>query len=462
MTSQDQVLPVGMILDGRYRIMSEAISFDLGSVYEGYDVRHQRAVVVSFLATRLSPGADIWAQFDRLQQALARLGKPDLVLIEQVGVLAEGIYLVRPQVQGRSLAALISAGGKLEVPQAVAIAASLSSILAAVHQAGLVHGSLSPHSVLLADDGRVLLLDTGLLPVLRPILAPPAHPWGRFPFISPEQAAALAVRPASDVYVIGSLLYYLLAGRPPFSSGDSAVLALQHLRWAPPSLQLLVPKVSEALDAIVRKTLSKEPSGRYRNAGQLAYILKGQMGDQARSEQVQPVAPRRPATPVRLVVPAPPSVAVSIDDPLGGTYASRGKVQPEWEEPVAVDWLMVVLLMAALVAVLGLIPLWRTVYRRYAAPPLPTPVLYYRPLLEGGFPWAIVAEPGEGSAPSGLCPTEVNKYISLDRLGPIWYNQQEQDDVVELAGRPMVWEPSLRLMTVFCATLEVEQNLEAE
>jgi serine/threonine protein kinase len=178
------------------------------------------------------------------------------------------------------------------------------------------------------------------------------------------------------VYAIGCLLYEMLTGRPPFRAGDEMVLALQHLRQEPPSLQVLVPHAPPALAQIVHKALAKEPSARYRNAGQLAQILRSQLGFQPPSLQPEALPP--PAFPVRqrLVVPPPPTPSpadvwssremYSFEDDEGGLeYPS------DWSEgqPGKVDWIMIGLVIAALIAVLGLIPLWRTVYQRYAAPP---------------------------------------------------------------------------------------------
>jgi serine/threonine protein kinase len=110
------------------------------------------------------------------------------------------------------------------------------------------------------------------------------------------------------VYTIGLLLYEMLSGRLPFYADNESSLAMQHLNQAPAPLQTLVPQVSPRLARIVDKILAKEPAARYRDAGQVAQII---------------------------------------------------------------DWLMIALIIAALIAVLGLIPVWRIVYRRYAADNLP-------------------------------------------------------------------------------------------
>jgi serine/threonine protein kinase len=217
------------------------------------------------------------------------------------------------------------------------------------------------------SERSVTLADAGLLPALHAASAAQGRPWGRIPYLSPEQAAGEQVLAASDVYVIGCLLYEMLTGRPPFRASDETVLALQHLRHEPPSLQVLVPHTPPALAQIVHRAMAKEPAVRYRNAGQLAYILRTQVGD--RPAEQPPPAPQ-PAW-ERLVVPPPPAPAQVANWSSREVYDLEGA--DDWnEEPAGVDWLMIGLLIAGLIAVLGLIPLWRTVYRRYTSP-LPAP-----------------------------------------------------------------------------------------
>jgi serine/threonine protein kinase len=233
-------------------------------------------------------------------------------------------------------------------------------------------------------DWKVILLDTGLLPALFPVEVSQGRPWGRAPYLSPEQAAGKQATTMSDVYILGSLLYEMVSGRPPFRSTDESVLAFQHMRQQHPSLQVLAPNAPQVLVQIVNQALAKEPPARYRNAGQLGHVLRTQFRrPQAVPPQDQLPAERSPIR-ERLMVPAPKTT------PATGWSASQA-YDPEgtdaWsDEQIGVDWLMVGLLIAAMVAVLGLIPLWRAVYRRYAAP-LPSTASSSGSSLEAAIDW---------------------------------------------------------------------------
>jgi serine/threonine protein kinase len=282
----------------------------------------------------------------------------------------EQIYLIRPPVSGQTLSDLLARDRRLDQTTAIEIAIRLCETLAPAHGAGLTHGSLATDAVVLTEatgsssGPEIVVFDTGLLPALRPIGSTESRAWGRLPYISPEQASGQGVHPSSDIYVIGMLLYEMLVGRPPFRATDETFLALQHLHQEPPSLQVMDTSIPGQLSQIVYRTLDIEPSARYRNAGQLAHILRSQLNLKPERE-----AEPEPADDVHMVVPPPPLPAVSV---AGGTWSPGDRSEKQRDRARGqssrrIDWVMVALLIAALIAVLGLIPLWSAVYSRYAS-----------------------------------------------------------------------------------------------
>ena len=440
---------VGMVLDGRYRLLSEGTTQDLGTAYEAYDLQRERPVFLLVLAPRWGGGIDASShrlfQVREVQQAVVRLAVPGLIPYDYVGVLDGSLYLVRSQVEGNTLAELLAQadrGNRLDFGLAVEIAIGLCETLAPAHRAGLVHGSLSPHSILVRSVSgaagpssptlfqAITLVDFGLLPALRPGDLPKDQPWGRMPYLSPEQARGEQLHPVSDVYVIGCLLYQMLTGRPPFRASDDRVLALQHQRQEPPSLQILLPHIPPALAQIVHNAMAKEQAARYRNAGQLARILRSKV-------ELQPPASQQAQVQERLVVPPPPTPAPgqggrpaglwSFPD-IGYPYALEGDAGLELvpEEPGGTDWVMIGLLIAALIAVLGLIPLWRTVYRRYAEAPAAAEPSLSQPFVQEFGPAeeqvSLAGTVAPMTSSEGWWQYLAEGHVELDDRGFVWYN----------------------------------------
>jgi hypothetical protein len=135
------------------------------------------------------------------------------------------------------------------------------------------------------------------------------------------------------------------------------------------------------------------------------------------------------------------------------------------EEPAGVDWLMVGLLVAALVAVLGLIPLWRTVYRRYAVPaPVPPAGMHYP--LERGMALNLLD--------GGFWRSETMGWVELDGYGLVWYNEMSPSvrvkgtwqsvvlsDRFRIVDNVLVWESSLRVLGMKCTRMCGQQVVEA-
>jgi tetratricopeptide (TPR) repeat protein/tRNA A-37 threonylcarbamoyl transferase component Bud32 len=225
-------------------------------------------------------------RFTTLARVMQSIEAPGLVPILDVGQLEDNRpWIAAEYLPGQTLADRIERTGSLHIHEARSIVKGVLDGLAALHKRGLVHGDVKAENVfvsrdevrgeptgILVDAGADRLLTrtglaaslTGLLPVL-----------GTAKAIAPEQARGLDPDPRTDIYQVGTLIYEVLTGRPPFI-GDSAIdVVAQHLSATPdaPSLHARKGWISPALDEVVLQALSKDPNERFQNVRALGDAL---------------------------------------------------------------------------------------------------------------------------------------------------------------------------------------------
>lgn len=331
-----------LLLNGRYQLEELVGSGGMAVVYRGFDRLLQRRVAVKILRETFACDPAFLARFQREARAAANLDHPNIVTVYDVGQDGDWHYIVMEYVDGLDLKSLIRRKGRLSVSEAVDIAYQIASGVGHAHKAGIVHCDIKPQNVLVTVDGRAKVTDFGIARAFSESgVTESSTVWGSPLYFAPEQAAGGPPTPASDVYSIGVVMYEMLAGVPPFQTENPTALAFMHMREEPTPLTVHCPYVPVQLERIVHKLLSKEPAARYRTAEQLAYVLDAY---RRQSEQVtgwQPAVPAQPPA-VPAARPAPDKLA----------------------------WILGA---AAFVAVVGLIPLWWSVYHAYSTP-APVPI----------------------------------------------------------------------------------------
>ncbi|MFQ6059135.1 MAG: protein kinase [Anaerolineae bacterium] len=333
-----------LVLNDRYRLLAQIGQGGMAVVYEGEDTLLGRMVAVKVLRPQYSADEAFLARFRHEAQAAANLAHPNIVGVYDIGQDDDCHYLVMEYVAGRSLKEIVVAEAPLPVRRALDLAIQMCAAVGHAHRAGIVHRDVKPQNVLVTEDGQVKVTDFGIARALAAASATETGVvLGTAQYLSPEQAAGEAATPASDVYALGVVLYEMLAGRPPFEAESGVGLALKHLQEEPTPLHELNPHVPPAVEQIVARAMAKDPATRYPTAEELGQALRDyrRLGEEATMAQ-RPVV--RPGLP-----PARPVTA-----------------------EVGMDWLGLLLGAVALLAVLGLIPLWTAVYGRYATPPRPT------------------------------------------------------------------------------------------
>ncbi len=189
------------------------------------------------------------------------LAHPHLVPILSAHVLEPPRLLVMPWLEGASLEQRLAAGQQFDPLRTAWIARQAAEGLAALHEAGWMHGDLTPANINLSPTGHVTLIDFSFArrsdefgsAVDRPIM-------GTCHYLAPETLTS-ALRPdiRSDIFSLGVVMYQMLSARVPYPAKDLADLATQHQQAAVPDLTRLAPELPREVIALVRRMMAKEP-----------------------------------------------------------------------------------------------------------------------------------------------------------------------------------------------------------
>ena len=165
-------------------------------------------------------------------------------------------------VEGTDLRALLRAEGGLDAARSLAICGQVATALDAAHAKGLVHRDVKPSNVLLDASEHVYLADFGLTRRLGEQVAPAGEhrSVGTPAYLAPEQIEGRSVDGRTDVYSLGCLLYECLTGEAPFAGRSRLAVAWAHLEEEPPSASGRRPELPEAIDAVIRRAMAKDPT----------------------------------------------------------------------------------------------------------------------------------------------------------------------------------------------------------
>ncbi len=310
----------------------------MAEVHRAVDTRLNRPVAVKELRTDLAGDPVFQARFRREAQSAAGLNHPTIVAVYDTGEEPDpqtGVripYIVMELVEGVTLRDVLRDGRKILPERALELAAGVLDALSYSHRAGIVHRDIKPANVMLTPTGDVKVMDFGIARAVadtQSTMTQTAAVIGTAQYLSPEQARGETVDARSDIYSAGCLLYELLVGRPPFTGDSPVSVAYQHVREEarPPSQH--DSEITTDMDAVVMRSLAKDPNDRYQSARQmkddLQRLLQGQ----------PPLALASTAASSPTPTEAPTTVLVPDAQPGAGPAAAALAESTRVTEPVA-------------------------------------------------------------------------------------------------------------------------------
>jgi len=340
------------LLNNRYQLQHTIGSGGMAVVYRARDLMLERPVAIKILREDFSRDPTFRDRFHQEAKAAANLSHPNIVTVHDFGLDAGRLFLVMEHMPGTDLKTLLRQRGRFSIDEAIPLIIQACAGIGYAHRAGLVHCDIKPHNILVSPDQRVKVTDFGIARALASIQPDEQSQvvWGSPQYFSPEQAAGGPPSTASDVYSLGVILFELLTGQLPFQASSPSELARLHREVRPPSPRTYNSEIPPALEQIILKVLSKEPSARYRTADQLGRVLIA-FPQQANSKQDPPVTSLSAAPDARPDVRLP-----------DGTDPGAVAVLDEDDHTFDFDWITLGMGLLATLAVGGLIPYWMYVW----------------------------------------------------------------------------------------------------
>jgi WD40 repeat protein len=258
---------------GDYQLLEEVGRGGMGVVYRARQVSLDRQVAVKMILHGHLASEDQLHRFQMEAATTAQLRHPNIVEVFEVGEDQGQAYFAMEFIPGVTLGDRVRSG-PLPPRECAAYLTVVARAVQHAHDLGVLHRDLKPSNILLDQDGRARVTDFGLSKRLGgPIdITLSGQTFGTPAYIPPEQVAARrgAVTVRSDVYSLGSILYHLLTGRPPFHGAGEAETLRAVLEEEPLAPRTINPGIPRDLETICQRCMAKEPARRYGSAAALA------------------------------------------------------------------------------------------------------------------------------------------------------------------------------------------------
>ena len=272
----DPVTRLNVALEGRYAIERELGEGGMATVYLADDLKHERKVALKVLKPELAAvvGAE---RFLAEIKTTANLTHPHILPLFDSGEVDGFLFYVMPYVEGETLRDRIDREKQLPVDEAVRIATAVANALDHAHRHKVIHRDIKPANILL-QDGEPVVSDFGIALAVGAAgsnrLTETGLSWGTPYYMSPEQATGdQAVGASTDTYALGSVLYEMLVGDPPYPGSTAQAVLGKIIAGEPVSAIKQRPSTPANVDAAVRKALEKLPADRFTSAQEFVRAL---------------------------------------------------------------------------------------------------------------------------------------------------------------------------------------------
>lgn len=283
---------------GHYRIEAKLGEGGMGVVYRAFDTHLDRLVAIKILRADASTSPGRKRRFLQEAKAASALNHPNIIHIYDISSSADTDFIAMEFVAGTTLDELIGKNS-LRLRDALKYSVQIADALARAHSAGIVHRDLKPANIIVAEDGRVKLLDFGLAKLTEHVHTEAATMTmttvedplteeglivGTVAYMSPEQVEGRNVDARSDIFSFGSVLYEMVTGRRPFEGATKMSTLSAILQKEPTPPAGLTPNLPPELGKIILHCLRKDRDRRTQHMDDIKLELE-ELRDDSGSDQ---------------------------------------------------------------------------------------------------------------------------------------------------------------------------------
>ena len=299
-------MKIGQIVKDRYEILEILGEGGMAFVYKARDTQLERFVAIKTLKPNYVNQETFVERFKREAKTAANLNHPNIVQIFDWGIEDEP-YFVMEYIEGNTLTSIIAKNRTISLSDILFIGAQVSNGLHAAHQKGLVHRDIKPGNIMITPDGKVKVTDFGIVSLQNEEsdITKTGSILGTASYISPEQAQGKPVSIESDLYSLGTVLYELIAGKPPFTGDTPISTATKHLTEKPEKLSSFRRDLPKGVENTIMKMLEKATYDRFKSAEDVrATLLQQRKSLQSEQTRENLVDLTNPKIKLRFTLPA--------------------------------------------------------------------------------------------------------------------------------------------------------------
>jgi serine/threonine protein kinase len=261
---------------GKFEILAELGQGAMGKVYLARDPTIDRKVALKTVAPALLQNADMKERFLREARAAGKLQHPNIITVYELGLFEGTLYIAMELVEGMDLGQAMQPTDRLTLEQKVHMVADICRGLDFAHKQGVVHRDVKPANVRVTREGAVKILDFGIARLADSEMTSTGQVLGTPSYISPEVLKGTRVDYRADMWATGIILFEMLSGKRPFEAETIPGLVYKIIHEPLPEFD--TRGAPEAVVAVARRALDKDPQARYADMAEMARALLAAIG----------------------------------------------------------------------------------------------------------------------------------------------------------------------------------------